>query len=188
VSFSGRSPKAAALEPNSVSVLSEMLGNIARDPAIGPIRVVAFNVHTRKVIYREGPRRDIDFDGLRASLSQLRLGTIDVSELLHPPVAEETFIEALVREEASRCSCSAVIVAGVRLQSDYSERSKHIIPTGNGPPVFYLQYSAYGRDPSRRDSVARVVKKLGGNTFAIAKPQDFARAWNRILAGLSDRN
>jgi hypothetical protein len=176
VNFVPPSPSSAALDHTDIEALVSILRNIARDPRVGTISLVAFNLYEERVIFRQEYGEGIDFPALGKSLNKLNPGTVGVDQLLRKHGSTE-FLAELVKGETGGGS-DALIFVGPKAFVEGNvppEEMKQIRELGC--PVFYLNYVNNPQGAPWRDSIGRMVKFLRGYEFSITAPRDL---WNAV--------
>jgi len=178
--FAPRTTSAAALDESDTEALVSILRNISRDPRVGTISLVAFNLYEERVVFRQDKADRIDFPALGDSLKKLKPGTVDVNQLLDKRGAVN-FLASLVTDESNNPSHpDALIFVGPKA---FVEGSPDELKSARnlGYPVFYLNYIDNPQRAPWRDNIGKVTKLLGGWEFSITGPRDL---WNAVTETL----
>jgi len=177
--FAPRTTSAAALDESDTEALVSILRNISRDPRVGTISLVAFNLYEERVVFRQDKADRIDFPALGESLKKLKPGTVDVNQLLDKRGAVN-FLSGLVTDESNPSHPDALIFVGPKA---FVEGSPEELKSARslGYPVFYLNYVDNPQRTPWRDNIGKVTKLLGGREFSIAGPRDLRNAVTETL-------
>lgn len=178
MNFAPEHPGAATMAPQDRSALVGILRNLARNPRLGRISLIAFNVDQRRVIYRQDFSSAIDFPAFGTALKSLTLGTVDF-HALEDKNGGMVFLSTLIRNEmAADPNVDGLVFVGPRSLLDSSipeDDLKRIREPAY--PIFYLNYEP---DPSAvpwRDAIGRMVKFFKGREYTISGPRDL---WNAV--------
>jgi hypothetical protein len=188
VNFAPTDLREAALKPWDVQAITSILRTISREPTIGTFRLVAFNMHEEKVIYRQDEAGYIDFPGLGEAVSRMEIGTIDFQRL-QDPESDVRFLATLLTEHAaSEQPLDAIIIVGpkVMLDDKVPEGSLKQAATSN-VPVFYFNYNSNPRKNPWRDTIATALKAYRGLAYSITFPKDLGSAMNDMMLRLTRR-
>jgi len=171
-------PHAAALDPKDRIVLASILRSLARDPRVGRISLVAFNIEQRKVLYRQNSYDQIDFPAVGAALASLKLGFVDVKQLQNRN-GDIEFLSDLVKNEfVSNIPPDGLIFAGPKSLMDSCISKADLKEIGKlGYPVFNLTYSTEADAMLWPDAIGRVVRFFKGQEYEITVPHEL---WNAV--------
>ena len=100
VNFAPQQATSAALQRSDTEALVSILKTIQRDPRVGRISLVAFNMSEARVVYRQESADQIDFPALGRALQSMKLGTITVQNLGQKH-SETDFLQGLIENEVS---------------------------------------------------------------------------------------
>jgi hypothetical protein len=183
VNFAPQDSGAATLQPLDSGALVSILRNISRDPRIGRFSIVAFNMQSQCVLYRQEAASQIDFPALGRAVHKLNLGTVDLKRLTQKH-GESEFLANLLTSEVkdSREVPDAVIFAGPKVMLDDGlppETLKQLAEAGI--PVFYMNYNLSPQASPWRDAIGNAVKASKGVEFTISRPRDVFFAWSEIM-------
>jgi hypothetical protein len=108
-----------SLSTADARVLLSMLSGIAREPNIGRISLVAFNLRGQKVVYQQEAADKIDFSALTSALLSPTASTIDY-RLLQDRLSETHFVTKLLTDQlgAGTQSSDAIIIVGPKVTLD----------------------------------------------------------------------
>jgi hypothetical protein len=186
VNFAPTDRREAALRSWDVQAVTSILRTISREPKIGTFRMIAFNMHQEKVIYRQDERNYIDFPALGEAVSGMELGTVDF-EKLKDPQSDVRFLSMLLTEHAATEQLpDAIIIVGpkVMLDDKVPESSLKQAAASN-VPVFYFNYNSNPRKNPWRDTIATALKAYRGLAYTITFPKDLGSALNDMMFRLS---
>ena len=182
VNFAPQDALSATLQPLDTDALVSILKNIARDPRIGKLSVVAFNVQEQRIIYRQESAEQIDFPALGKELHSLDLGTVALQRLVQKH-ADTDFLGSLMKQamKGDKEQPDAVIIAGPKVMID-SLPQDTLKDIGKPQfPVFYMSYNPNPQVNPWRDVIGSAVKALKGAEYAISRPRDLFFAWKEIV-------
>ena len=102
-----------ALERGELDVLASLLQNIEREPRFRSFTLVAFNIHTQKIVQRQENVRRIDMRSLASAIEKSDVGTINYQALLDQRSEPKFIARVLARELGDGMSKpDVVLVAG----------------------------------------------------------------------------
>ncbi len=183
VNFAPPNPNAAVLQPLDRNALLSIVRNIARDPRISKFTLVAFNLQERRVIFRQDEASRIDYEGLRAALESLNLGTIDVGRLSQRNGEALFLAELLQREVTEAKGVDAIVFAGPKALLSQNVSSEDLRKIGPLPfPLFYLNYNLFPEVIPWRDAIGNVVRFFKGTEYTITRPRDMWRAVGEMIS------
>jgi hypothetical protein len=183
VNFAPQDSGAATLQPLDSNALVSILRNISRDPRIGRFSIVAFNMQSQRVLYRQEAASQIDFPALGRALDKMNLGTVDLKHLTQKH-GDSEFLGSLLTSEMkdSAEGPDAVIFAGPKVMLDDGLSPETLRQLGEVKfPVFYMNYNLYPQANPWRDAIGNAVKALKGIEFTISRPRDLFFAWSEIM-------
>jgi hypothetical protein len=183
INFAPQDSGAASLQPLDKNALVAILRNISRDPHIGRFSVVAFNMQSQRVLYRQEAAPQIDFPALGKAVGKLNLGTVDLKRLTQKH-ADSEFLAGLLTAEVknTREGPDAVIFAGPKVMLDDGLPPEVLKQLGElNVPAFYMNYNLSPQTSPWRDAIGNAVKALKGIEFTISRPRDVFFAWSEIM-------
>lgn len=178
MNFAADHPGAAAVAPQDRSALIGILRNLSRNPRLGRISLVTFNVEQQRVIYRQDFASQIDFPALGKALKSLSLGTVDARLLGNKNGGVEFLASLIGNEMAADPNVDGLIFVGPRSLIDLSvpeDELKHIAEPAY--PLFYLNYTPDPLAVPWRDAIGRTVRFFKGREYTISGPRDL---WNAV--------
>ena len=183
VNFAPQNQHAATLRPIDTSALVSILRTISREPRITKFSVVTFNLHERRVLYRQENADRIDFPAIGASLETLELGTIDIARL-SDEFGEAAFLSELIRQEvAGDTQPDALIFAGPKAMLTRNIPEQELEAIGQLPyPVYYMNYNLNPFEIPWRDAIGVAVHFLNGREYTITRPRDLFVAVGGIVS------
>ena len=162
-----------------------ILRSIAREPRIGHVSLVAFNLEDERILYRQADASQIDFPALGEAVRARPSGTIDFRQLGDKNSVAEILRQLLAMDGASSEAVDAIIFTGAKAASDHGISGETMKLLGNvNCPVFYL---AYNSDPAGKpwnDAIGKAVRFLRGHEYTITRPQDLWTAWRDLMSRL----
>jgi hypothetical protein len=159
-------------------VLLSSLGTLMRDGRFTSARVTVLDMERRKVRFDSPAFDPQQMRNLRASLAQVDLGTIEFDTLKDRPT-ENAFLEAEL-EESTRAEGAPDVV--VFLGPSWRAAPRAAEPPAalkeRVPRAFFIAFSRPGVVPE--SAAARLVNRLKGKVFTVARPEDLASAIREI--------
>jgi hypothetical protein len=147
-----------------LEVLGSLLQNIGREPQFHSFTLVAFNIHTQKVIHRQDNVSRVDTRSLRAAIENSDGATINYRSLLDSR-SESKFIARVLTDElgTGMPQPDVVVVAGPKA----SVKGK--VPLGHlkelrepAFPIFYYK-SSFGYRIIRPRDIGVAISHLRGS-------------------------
>jgi hypothetical protein len=163
--------------PGDGEALLEMLRAISRDPRVGDISLVLFNLDQRRVLLEQSGT-PLDFPAIEAALKDFTPGVVDARVLSQQDGGLDPFLASLVRTDDARATIfigTANPTMQTKLAADWD------VP----PNVFYLRYQPDPLQPAWNDVIDRIVRESEGRRYSIQKPRDLLAAWSDIMARMS---
>ncbi|HEX3747071.1 MAG TPA: acetyltransferase [Bryobacteraceae bacterium] len=183
VNFAPQDANGSALQPLDTRALLSMLRSIAREPRISKFSVVAYNMQQQKVIFRESEASQIDFPALGQAVQALRLGTVDLKQLVQKH-SDTDFLTQLITNEIKdpKDEVDALIFAGPKIMLDDAVSAETLKQLSDVKyPVFYMNYNANPQLNPWRDAIGNAVRVLKGAEYTISRPRDLYFAWSEII-------
>ncbi|MGA8029978.1 MAG: acetyltransferase [Bryobacteraceae bacterium] len=173
VNFAPQDSLSAALQRTDTDALVSILKAIERDPHIGHVSLVAFNIEEGRVIYRQESAQEIDFPALGKALDSMKLGTVNVVRLGQKH-SETDFLQELIEKEIGNATHpDAVIFAGPKAMLDADVPQEDLRRIGNIEcPVFYMNYNLNPQAVPWKDSISHAIRAFKGTEFTISQPRD----------------
>jgi hypothetical protein len=148
------------------------LRRLASSPSFNEFSVVTFSFEDQKVLIRQDYRETVDFASMSDAISDLRPGTVDVSDLARG--SEMRFFENLLAQELLRSDPPEAVVFlgqdvnfGQRLPGHILDRFRQL-----GATVSFLDASRF----AWRGAMGNFVRAMGGKEYRLRQPSDLARA------------
>jgi hypothetical protein len=173
VNFAPQNSTSAALQRSDTEALVSILKAIQRDPRVGRISLVAFNMSEARIMYRQEAADQIDFPALGKALQNMKLGTVTVQNLGQKH-SETDFLEGLIEKEVGTASHpDAVIFAGPKAMLNADVPQEDLRRIGNVEcPVFYMNYNLNPQAVPWKDSISHAIKAFRGTEYTISRPRD----------------
>lgn len=192
VNFAPQNTGGAALQRIDTDPLVSILKAIERNPQIGRISLVAFNIEQGRVVYRQDSAQQIDFPALGKALQTMKLGTVNVVRL-EQRHSDTEFLADLIQKEVGNASHpDAVIFAGPKAMLDADVPQSDLRRIGDIEcPVFYMNYNLNPQAVPWKDSISHAIKAFKGTEYTISRPRDLwvstTEMLNRIVRSKRDR-
>ena len=173
VNFAPQDKDSAALQRTDTDALVSILRAINRDPHVGHISLVAFNMQERRIVYRQEDAASIDFPSLGKALQSVKLGTIDLARLSQKH-GDTDFLEELIEKEVGNASHpDAVIFAGPKAMLNADVPQEDLRRIGDiDCPVFYMNYNLNPQAVPWKDSISHAIRAFKGTEYTISRPRD----------------
>ncbi len=173
INFAPQNANSATLQPLDTSALVSILRTISRDPRIGKFSIVAFNLHERRVVYRQDDGDRIDFPKIGEALDSLQLGVVDMKRLAEKNGDTDFLTSLITREVRSGTQPDALIFAGPKAMLNENVPSDSLKEIGDlDYPVFYMNYNLNPQQIPWRDSISYAVRFFKGYEYTISRPRD----------------
>lgn len=183
MNFAPQDANGSALQPLDTRALLSMLRSIAREPRISQFSIVAYNMQQQKVFYRQDAASQIDFPALGDAVKSLRLGTVDLKQLIQKH-SDTDFLSQLITNELKdpKDDLDALIFAGPKVMLDDGVSGETLRQLSDVKfPVFYMNYNANPTVNPWRDAIGNAVRVLKGSEYTISRPRDLFFAWSEIM-------
>lgn len=186
VNFAPQDSTSAALQRSDTDALVTILKAIERDPHVGHLSLVAFNMEEGRIVYRQESAESIDFPALGKALESMKLGTVNVAKLSQKH-SETDFLEDLIEKEVgSAAHPDAVVFAGPKAMLDADVPQGDLRRIGDiDCPVFYMNYNLNPQAVPWKDSISHAIKAFKGTEYTISRPRDLwfstSEMLNRVL-------
>lgn len=173
VNFSPQNADASSLQRSDTDALVTILKAIERNPHVGHISLIAFNVGQERVVYREQTATNIDFQALGKALETMKLGTVNVQQLTEKH-SETDFLAQLIQKEVGNSNHpDAVIFAGPKAMLDADVPEEGLRRIGDIEcPVFYVNYNLNPQAIPWKDSISHAIRAFKGMEYTISQPRD----------------
>lgn len=155
-----------------ILLLSSLASLVERLP-LRSVRLVVFSLDQQREIYRDEDFEPADFGRVAQSLSELELGSV-AYDVLKKPRGHLDFVADLLVESLRPEESDAVVFVGPKPR----QVDKVQLPQreSQDPPVFYVQFRPFVVGATQPDTLMNAVGQLGGKTFQVYSPKDFAEA------------
>jgi hypothetical protein len=188
VNFAPQEANSAALTRSDTEALVSILKTIQRDPRVGHLSLVAFNIDEGRVVYRQEMAANIDFPALGKALQTMKLGTVNLQRL-EQKHSETDFLENLIATEVGNSAHpDAVIFAGPKamLSADVPQDSLRRIGDIDCP-VFYMNYTLNPQAVPWKDSISHAIRTFKGTEYTISRPRDLWFSTSEMVARIVRR-
>ena len=168
-----------------ILLLSSLSSLVERLP-LRSMRLVLFSLDQQREIYRDDQFEPSRFGRVAQALNQLELGTVDY-DVLKNPHGRLDLLSDLIGEAARDTDNDAVLFLGPKpWHFDKVERSNLPERSPQDRPFFYVQLRPF-IGATYTDTLTRAVKQMGGKTFDVYAPGDFAAAIRDISKSLDEK-
>jgi hypothetical protein len=173
VNFAPQTAVASILQRIDTDPLVSILKAVERDPHIGRVSLVAFNIEQSRVVYRQDAAEQINFPALGKALETMKLGTVNVQQLKQKH-GETDFLQSLIEKEVANTSHpDAVIFAGPKAMLDADVPQEDLRRIGDIEcPVFYLNYNLNPQAVPWKDAISHAIRVFKGTEYTISRPRD----------------
>jgi hypothetical protein len=181
----------ASLDRGELEVLGSLVQNIGRQPQFHSFTLVAFNIHTQKIIHRQENVSRIDMRSLKAAIENSDVGTINYRSLLDPR-SEAKFIARILTYEpgAGIPQPDVVVVAGPKASMEGKVPLERLKELGEATfPIFYFSYVADPVQNPFRDPIGAALKAYKTSfEYKIIRPRDMGFAISHLMSWVSTRS
>lgn len=174
VNFAPQNSLSASLQRSDTDALVSILKAIERDPRIGHISLIAFNIGEERIVYRQDTAESINFPALGKALESMKLGTVNVAHLSDKH-SDTDFLEDLIQKEVGSATThpDAVIFAGPKAMLDADVPQNDLRRIGDIEcPVFYMNYNLNPQAVPWKDSISHAIHAFKGTEYTISRPRD----------------
>jgi len=179
------------LDRGEFEVLGSLLQNVGREPRFHSFTLVAFNIHTQKIIQRQENVSRIDMHSLTAAIGNSDSGTINYQSLLDPR-SESRFIARVLTDELGTGipRPDVVVVAGPKASVEGKVPPEQLKELGDAAfPIFYFSYVADPVQNPFRDSIGAALKAYKTSfEYKIIRPRDMGVAISDLLSWVRTHN
>ena len=185
LNYAPQNSSSAIMRTSDTTALVSILRSIFRDPRITKFSLVAFNLHERRVLFKQDNADRIDFPKLGEAVSKVKLATTDLARLSNKR-GEIEFLTGLVQSElAAGDRPDAIIFAGPKTLVDAKIEPEILKELGTLTyPVFYLNYNLYPQVNPWRDAISHAVKHFKGQEYTISRPRDLWFATTEMVENI----
>lgn len=166
-----------------VLLLSSLASLVERLP-LRSVRLVVFSLDQQREIYRTEDFVAADFDKVAQALGRLELGTVNY-DVLKNRRGHIDLLSELIADAVKEKQSDAVLFVGPKPRQ-FDKMGKSLLPerSADQPPFFYVQFRPFFAGPNFPDTITSAVKQMGGKTFDVFSPGDFAEALREIAKTL----
>ncbi|MBX9601276.1 MAG: hypothetical protein K2X35_09735 [Bryobacteraceae bacterium] len=168
-------PGAAVLDARDKEALVAMLRGFVKNPRVGRISLVVFNLDQNRVLYREPESAGIDFPALGRAVEEAAFGMVEAAALQGAGLADTLRAELNTRSDA-------IVFIGPAASSEKSAGEFARAFEGMSVPFFYWRYNPRPEIPVWGDVIDRTVSLLKGRHYSIQQPRDVLAAWPDFIS------
>ena len=173
VNFAPQNSTSAALQRSDTDALVTILKAIQRDPHVGRISLVAFNMAEGRVVYRQESAASIDFPALGKALESMKLGTVNLARLSQRHSETDFLQDLITKEVGTGTHPDLVVFAGPKAMLDADVPQEDLRRIGDiDCPVFYMNYNLNPQAVPWKDSISHAIKAFKGTEYTISRPRD----------------
>jgi hypothetical protein len=167
-------------------LLLSSLASLVERLRLRSVRLVVFSLDQQREVYRTEDFSAADFDKLATAVGRLELGTVDY-DILKNRLGHQDLLAELISESLAQQSSDAVLFVGPKPRQ-FDRMARSLLPDRKPgqPPFFYLQFRPAYFGPNFPDVIMSAVKQMGGKTYDVFSPGDFAEAIRQISKTLDD--
>lgn len=182
VNFAPQNENSAALQQSDTGALVSILKEIERDPRVGRVSLVAFDLPQTRIVYQQHAAKRIDFPALGSALRTMQLGTVNVQQLGQKH-SETDFLEDLIEHEvAGPKQPDAIVFAGPKAMLDANVPKDALRRIGEIEcPIFYLNYNLDPRSIPWKDAISHAISVFKGTEYTISTPHQLWSATSDML-------
>ena len=169
-----------------VLLLSSLTSLVERLP-LRSVRLVLFNLDQQREIYRDESFEPSRFGRVSQALTSLELGTV-AYDVIKNRQGHLDLLSELIEDSRKPDQSDAVIFIGPK-PWNFDKAPKSALPErlATDPAFFYLQLRPHVASAALTDTIMRAVKHMGGKTFDVYSPGDFAEAIRDVTKALEAR-
>jgi hypothetical protein len=177
-------PRRTRLGGYDRSLLLSSLSALVERLPVRKVRLVLFNLDQQRELLRDEDFGPSDFRQVANALGKVELGTVDYSVLKNRG-GHIDLLAALIDEAKKDNASDAVVFLGPKpWHFDKAPRSALPNREPTDPPFFYVQFRPMMQAAAHVDTIMSAVKHMGGKTFDVYTPGDFAAAIREVNKAL----
>ena len=160
-------PNLSALRPDDIQRLEDSIASLLRELPAQSVRLIAFNLDQRAIIFRKDGFAADQTDELTAALKELELGLVDYRALRDRPLPMDLLLGLVQAELQDPKPTDALIVLGPRTRMHDDVRADALGKrTAAVPPIFDLPFEVDRRllpvhGPNSRVSIGDALGRPG---------------------------
>jgi hypothetical protein len=169
-----------------VMLLSSLTSLLERLP-LRSVRLVLFNLEQQREIYRDENFEPSRFGRVAQALTTLELGTV-AYDVIKNRTGHIDLLADMMEDARKVDQSDAVVFLGPK-PWHFDKVPKSALPerSATDPTFFYLQLRPYIASASAGDPISSAVKYMGGKTFDVYTPGDFAAAIRDVTKALESK-
>jgi hypothetical protein len=169
-----------------VLLLSSLTSLIERLP-LQSVRLILFNLDQQRELYRDENFDPTRYGRVSRAMAQLELGTVDYT-VLQNRRGHIDLLTSLMEDARRKGKSDAVVFLGPK-PWHFGNAPKAALPerSPDDPAYFYVQLRPYMAAAALNDTIMGAVKHMGGKTFDVYTPADFAEAIRDLTKALETR-
>ena len=168
-------------------LLSSLAALLERLP-VSKVRLVLFSLDQQRQLFQDDDFGPSDFGRVANAIGTVELGTVDYSVLKNKAGHIDLLTDLIDKARKDRESDAVVFLGPKPWRFDKAPR--HAIPQRGSldPPFFYVQFRPMMQAAAHTDTIMSAVKHMGGKTFDVYRPGDFAAAIREVNKALVEDN
>jgi hypothetical protein len=169
-----------------VLLLSSLTSVVERLP-LRSVRLILFNLDQQREIYRDENFEPSRFGRVAQALTNLELGTV-AYDVIKNRNGHIDLLAELIEDARKAEQTDAVLFLGPKPWR-FDKAPKSALPERSAadPAFFYLQLRPYVASAALTDTIMSAVKHMGGKTFDVYTPGDFAEAIRDVTKALETK-
>jgi hypothetical protein len=182
-------PRRTRMRPNDMMTLMSTVSSLLERVPARSVRLVLFNLDQQKELYRKDDFQLQEMRQVSQAMTGIELGLVDFQVLQNKRGHVDLLADLVNGELQAQPPSDVVLFLGPsarffdRVPQDVLEK-----PAGRLPQFYYFQLVPFihQQQAMLADSIKNTTSRLGGKTFQIHSPAEFAKAIERLEK--SDRN
>jgi hypothetical protein len=164
-------------------LLSSLAALLERLP-VRKVRLILFNLDQQRELFQDEDFGPSDFGRVANALGTIELGTVDYSTLKNKSGHIDLLTDLIEKARKDRESDAVVFLGPKPWRFDKAPRGAIPQRGSSDPPFFYVQFRPRMQAAAHTDTIMSAVKQMGGKTFDVYTPGDFAAAIREVNKAL----
>lgn len=174
------------LRSNDMMTLISTVSSLLERVPVRSVRLVMFNLDQQRELYRKDEFGLRDMGQVYQAMANIELGLVDFQVLQHKKGHVDLLTDMVNREIADPQPSDVVLFLGPTARfSDRVPPESLEKTAGHSTQFLYFQLAPFVRqqEPMLGDVIKSAVSRLGGKTYLIHTPGEFAKAIDRLEKG-----
>ena len=184
INFTPSDPRDLRLRQYDVRNIVSIVRAISREPNVGALSIVAFNMQQERVIFEQDNVSRIDFPGLGEAIESIKDGMIDAAQL-QDKESGTRFLTGVLQQHLGKQEPEpdAIIILGPKLLLDKKVSVQRLAEAGRTrSPIFYFIYDTTPSAYPWRDAISNILRLYRGLEYTITLPKDLGKAMHSFLS------